>query len=229
MRRLGILLVTAALFVIAPLVAANHASAADTGSMESDFVARINAVRASKGAGPLRVDGELTTIARRWAGKMASAGAISHNPNFANEVTANWVKLGENVGTGPDVASVHNAFVASSHHYANMIDPAFTRIGVGVVMGANGALYTSHQFMRLASDNASTTAAAPAPTTTAAPKPAAPRVARAAAAPRPAAPAPAPAPAPEAAPAAPPAPPAPAPVMPVRMALALEQLQGRGL
>jgi hypothetical protein len=231
MRRFVFVIAAAIIGIVIPVAAAARSTAAsgDPAAMESEFVSRINALRASKGLGQLAVDGELTSIARRWAGKMAAAGGISHNPNFSNEVTADWVKLGENVGTGGEVVRIHDAFVASSRHYANMVDPAFTRIGVGVVVASNGAIYTAHQFMRLASDDAARVAAA-APAPSPAPAPAAPRAPRPArsAAPRPA-PAPAPAPAAAVAPEPPAAPPAPAPVMPVRLALALEQLQGRGL
>lgn len=224
MRRLVLVIAAAVIGLVGPIVAASQASAADTGSMESEFVSRINTLRAGKGLAPLKVDAELTSIGRRWAGKMASAGRISHNPNFKYEVTQDWVKLGENVGTGPDVKSIHDAFVASSTHYANMADGAFTRIGVGVVIGPNGAIYTSHQFMRLAADDGAKTTAAPAPAPAPAPKPAA--APKPAPAPKPVAPKPAPAPVAAAAP-APPAPaPAPAPVMPARIALSLEQSQG---
>ncbi|MDQ1445156.1 MAG: hypothetical protein QOI20_1620 [Acidimicrobiaceae bacterium] len=213
--------------LVAPILTAAQASAGDTSSMESDFVAHVNAVRAGKGLAPLTIDGELTGIARRWASQMASAGQISHNPSFPNQVHADWSKLGENVGTGPDVQSIHDAFVRSAHHYANIVDPAFTRIGVGVVIGANGAIFTAHQFERLASDDAAAPrAAAPAPTAARAPRPAAVRAPARAAAPKPAA---APAPPAPVAHALAAARPAPAPVMPERVALALEQLQGRGL
>jgi hypothetical protein len=224
MRRLAIVIFIALLGLVAPLAMGAHAASGSTASMESDFVARINSLRASKGLAPLVVDSELTGIGRRWAGKMAAAGAISHNSNFPNEVTADWVKLGENVGKGPDVGSIHNAFVASSHHYANMVDPAFTRIGVGVVVAPDGTIYTSHQFERLSTDGAKATTTAPK---TAAPAPA-PRVARTAA-PRPAAAAKAAAPA--AAAAAPVAAPAAAKpvIVPARIALSLEQSQGRGI
>jgi hypothetical protein len=222
MRRLAIVIFIALLGLVAPLAAGAHAASGSTASMESDFVARINSLRASKGLAPLVVDSELTSIGRRWAGKMAAAGAISHNANFPNEVTADWVKLGENVGKGPDVGSIHNAFVASSHHYANMVDPAFTRIGVGVVVAADGTIYTSHQFERLASDGAKAATTAPKTTTAVAPK--APRTT----APRPAAVA-APKVAATPAPAAAPVAAAKPVIVPARIALSLEQSQGRGI
>jgi hypothetical protein len=208
-------IVLALIGLLAPLAGPAHAASGPAG-MESEFVARINALRASKGLGALVVDAELTGIARHWAAQMAAAGDISHNPSFGSQVQANWVKLGENVGMGPSVPSLHDAFVRSPHHYVNLVDPAFTRIGVGVVIGRNGTIFTSHQFERLASDDA----AAPARAVSA-PSPA--RAARSAA-PRAAAPSPAPA----AAVPAPTAAPKPV-VVPARVALSLEQLRGRGL
>lgn len=170
-----------AVFAVATAVFASPASG-DTVTDERGFVDRINQLRANKGLGALSVDGELTAIGRQWAGHMSAAGSISHNPNFAAQVQADWAKLGENVGVGNTVDSLMNAFINSPGHYANLVDPAFTHIGVGVVRGGDGRMYTSHQFMKLRSGAGTTSAPTPAvtkaPTTTApkaapAPKPAA--------------------------------------------------------
>jgi len=197
------------------------ADVVDSG-MESAFVAKINALRASKGLGQLAVYGELTTIARNWSQQMANAGAISHNANFPNQVTADWKKLGENVGRGGTVDALFTAFVNSPHHYENLVDPAFNYVGVGVVVTPDGTIWTSHQFMQLGAAAAAAaprvTAPRPAatPRVTAAPRAAAPRPATA---PRAAASTPSPAPAPAPAP-------KPAPVPPPRFVMSLEQLQG---
>jgi hypothetical protein len=115
-------------------------------SQEADFVSRINAVRASHGAGPLSVNGTLTSVARNWAGYMAGQGAISHNPNLSSQAPSDWTRLGENVGMGPSVDSIEQAFINSSHHFENMINPAFTSIGVGVV-ASGGSLYVTEDYM----------------------------------------------------------------------------------
>lgn len=163
--------------LVAP-VAAPASAGVDPQAAESTFVAKINALRASKGLGALTVDAELTAVARRWAGRMAAAGNISHNRNFQNEVSADWVKLGENVGMGPEIDKLHRAFVASPTHYKNLVDGDYTRVGVGVVVTADGMIFTAHQFERLASDNAvvvRTAAPVAAPADAAAvPKPVAP-------------------------------------------------------
>ena len=177
LRRVGSAMVTAvAVFAVSTAVLSSPA-AADTVADEQGFVARINQLRSSKGLGSLSVDGELTAIGRQWAAQMSSAGAISHNPNFSKQVQADWAKLGENVGVGNTVDSLMTAFINSPGHFANLVDPAFTHIGVGVVRGGDGRMYTSHQFMKLRSGAG--TPAAPAPTVTKPPTTAAPKVASA--------------------------------------------------
>ena len=111
------------------------ASAGAAGSDASDYVARINSLRASVGAGPLQVDGQLTAAAQAWAEHMAGTGVLAHAPNIADGAPANWQKLGENVGVGSGNDVIWPAFVASAHHYANLVDPAFNYVGVGVAYG----------------------------------------------------------------------------------------------
>lgn len=166
MRRLVVFVV--ALFVASFGFLATPASAqADTASIEADFVSKINALRASKGLRQLEVHPELQALGRSWAGSMAKADQISHNPDLANAVKADWEKLGENVGVGTTVDKLHQAFIDSPTHYKNLVDPAWTHIGVGVVMGRDNVIFTAHQFMQLRTAAAPpTTAAPPRPTTT---------------------------------------------------------------
>jgi hypothetical protein len=163
-RRFSALVTGLFLALAIPLTAAAPVSA-DPGSDEAAFVAKINALRASKGLPSLQVDAQLTGIGRSWSIHMANANGISHNPNLAGQVTSNWQKLGENVGVGGDVQSLFDAFVASPEHYRNLVDPDFRFIGVGVVYG-NGRLWTSHEFMTLRTSVVRTPpAAAPKATT----------------------------------------------------------------
>lgn len=129
---------------------------ADTGSDEAAFVNKLNDLRASKGLRPLGVHGGLVNMARGWSSQMASRGSISHNPNMAAQAPANWARLGENVGMGPGVDSLHNAFVASPSHYANMVNGHYDSVGVGVVQSGS-TMFVTFNFM------ASQAAPAPAP------------------------------------------------------------------
>ena len=213
MRKISAAVIGIMLFV--SVIAIGHPGRAEAanGGAESAFVAEINALRAAHGVQPLRVYSELVGVARSWTDNMAAAGGISHNPDLANQVSAPWQKLGENVGVGPTVDALMKAFIASPGHYRNLVDPAFNYIGVGVTFGADGNMYTTHDFMYMP-DEAPAPDPAPAPESAPAPAPD----------PAPAAPAPthaeAPAPAPAPVEAAPPPPVAPAAPMRVLAVLA---------
>jgi hypothetical protein len=180
--------VLAALTVAAGLllVSAGPATAQSAGAatVEQRMVELTNQARAAAGTRPLQVDARLATTSRDWSCQMAAAGSLRHDPNFA----ASGAK-GENVAWrsagGPDVGlQLHNQFMNSPGHRANLLNPRWTRLGIGYCAG-NG-----HWVTERFSDGQVTPAVAPPSGGTS----------------RPPAPAPAPAPAPVAAPARPSAP-----------------------
>src|SRR4051794_36579246 len=126
------------------LGATHGAGAADPGA-EADFTNRVNGLRASVGRAPLGTHPVLTAKAENWAAHMAATGCLCHS-NLPDGVSVSWSKLGENIGRGPSVASLHAALVNSPLHYANMVDPSFTWIGVGVAYGSGG-MYVAEVFM----------------------------------------------------------------------------------
>ncbi len=128
-----------------------------------DFVARINSLRSSRGLPVLTVDLELTARANSWASTMAAQGRIFHSSSLSAGISSNWAKLGENVGVGSEIGPLFQAFVDSPTHLANLVDPAYTRVGVGVV-NAGGRMYTAHRFMALAPDPPPPAPAAAPPT-----------------------------------------------------------------
>lgn len=158
MRRAGaarrrVTAVALALAVLPPLVACDRAQRAKTPTgtkaaavapiapltitaegAEKQFLAALNHRRRILGLGPLASDPRMVPVARAWAARMRDAGGISHNPDLRSQVPADWRKYGENVGVGDTVASLHEAFLASPHHYVNIADREFNTVGVGVVM-----------------------------------------------------------------------------------------------
>ena len=120
---------------------------ADGPSDEANFVAQINALRATRGLPALEVDAGLTAKARSWAGTMAGQGTIWHS-SLQDGISASWRKLGENVGMGASVDSLETAFVNSPHHYDNLVDPAFRSVGIGVVRNAAGVMFVAEEFMQ---------------------------------------------------------------------------------
>lgn len=120
------------------------------GPAAADMVSRINELRASVGVAPLAVDRELTERALAWAATMGAGGDIRHQGDLSIGLGADWWRLGENVGYGAGVGPIHDGFVLSPTHYANLVDPGFTSIGVGVVE-VGGRLYVAEEFMELSS------------------------------------------------------------------------------
>jgi uncharacterized protein YkwD len=140
---------SAALLAIAGLVAAPGAQAASSSTSEQQFVSSINGARHAAGRPALSTSSELASVARAWAAKMASSDTLKHNPNLTSQIT-NWRYAGENVGVGGDVVSLHQAFMDSAPHKANILDRDYTQIGVGVVM-AGGRMWVAEVFRTPAS------------------------------------------------------------------------------
>src|SRR6266542_4472449 len=117
---------------------------ADSGQ-ESDIAARVNALRTSRGLNALIVDNGISSVARNWASRIAADGALNHNPNLANELPPGWTDMGENMAFGPDTATMERDLENDPPHYANLVNPRFTHLGVGVVE-VNGRLWAVQYF-----------------------------------------------------------------------------------
>ena len=145
----------AALLVAAP--AANAATA--NYSADDAFVAALNEIRADHGLGQLWADPTMAAASRDWAHTMADEDTLKHASDITVGAPSDWRKVGENVGYGPSVASLVTAFMNSPGHRGNILDPAFTRIGVGTVVDGDGTLWTTHRFAATESQSPPTSSA----------------------------------------------------------------------
>ena len=82
----------------------------------------------------------LDQIASRHATAMAAEDRLFHNPALGDEVPA-WAIVAENVGVGSDVARIHQAFLDSPLHRANVLDHRLTEVGIGAVVGSDGSVW----------------------------------------------------------------------------------------
>ena len=65
---------------------------------------------------------------------MVKKNLLHHTPSDKlQERVTKWSTLGENVGFGGDVDSLHKAFMNSPAHKANILFFSFKHVGVGVV------------------------------------------------------------------------------------------------
>lgn len=124
-------------------------AAADTVSDEQAFTSALNGVRAGVGLPALSVNAHLVDVARAWSGHMAATNTLAHNPDLADQAPSNWQRIGENVGTGGSVDSIHRALVNSPGHYANIVNPNYDSIGMGVVRSGN-RIWVTQAFMQTA-------------------------------------------------------------------------------
>ena len=120
---------------------------ADSGT-EDEFLAKINATRSAHGLEALQIEGGLRSHARSHTLGMMDAGLLYHSSS--DELTAvgveGWERIGENVGRGQSPTSLHNAFMQSSGHRANILgDYNYVGIGTGT---RNGYLYVTVVFMK---------------------------------------------------------------------------------
>jgi hypothetical protein len=127
------------------IAAPTAAFAESTYSMESEFVAKVNAARQANGQQPYALVSDLTSIARQHSADMARQQSLYHNPNLTTQVQ-NWQAVGENVGEGPTVDDIHQAFMNSPEHRDNILDHDFTQIGVGVSVDSNGIVWVTEDF-----------------------------------------------------------------------------------
>lgn len=148
------------LVVALAIIGLSASAGADSGS-EQGFLSAINSERASQGLGSLKMDSGLQSHARKHTADMIAAGNIYHSSS--NELKAaagsGWSKLGENVGRGGTVSSLHQAFMDSAGHRANILGD-YNYAGIGTDT-KDGVLYVTVVFMKKGDTSS------PAPTTTA--------------------------------------------------------------
>ncbi|WP_431801898.1 CAP domain-containing protein [Microbacterium sp. bgisy203] len=106
----------------------------------------VNAARTAAGVAPLTENPPLSAVATKWSQKQAKAASMSHNPNYSTEIPPGWSRAAENVATGQTVANVTTAWMNSSGHRANILNAAYTHIGIGIGCSAAGRPYYTQNF-----------------------------------------------------------------------------------
>jgi uncharacterized protein YkwD len=105
-----------------------------------------NSQRTATGEHALTTNTDLTRSAQHYVDHLATDGAFSHTDGsvLTARVAATGYRyqfIGENLALGQtSPASVVAAWMASPDHRANMLDPRFTQMGVGIVRRPDGEL-----------------------------------------------------------------------------------------
>lgn len=119
-----------------------------------------SALQETKGhARPLQWDGRLAAIARLHSEEMAREGFFGHEgldgSDPSNRVTRagiQWRSTGENIAKSRDVAEAEAIFMDEpkfrQNHRANILNPEYTHVGIGIARGPDGTLYITQEFVQ---------------------------------------------------------------------------------
>jgi uncharacterized protein YkwD len=162
MRRARALLVTVlATATISGLTGTTNASAyvaaAPIGSAASvayvnRVVVLVNAQRAAHGLRPLIVSPCATRFAAPWSTHMAATNTLVHQ-SLAPILRCPAQAAGENIAYGSVTADqMMGMWMNSAGHRANILNPRFTRIGVGAVRTTTGRWWATQDFVTVTSD-----------------------------------------------------------------------------
>ena len=136
-----------------PQAPASVAPPATSGSVTSrqDLAGAVasatNAQRAAAGLAPLAY--RSCSVPASFAVKLASEGALYHN-SLTTVLSACGGKstAGENIARGyASVSAVTAGWMGSAGHRANILNPSFKSISVGVAQAANGTYYWVENFV----------------------------------------------------------------------------------
>jgi uncharacterized protein YkwD len=100
---------------------------------------RINALRTAYGAQPVASDAALDAVAQAYAEKMQADGFFSHVAPDGSDMRARlraagytYQAAGENLGLANGPLAAHFGIEHSPGHRKNLLEPAFSHLGIGV-------------------------------------------------------------------------------------------------
>jgi serralysin len=142
---------------------------------EVQMLALINAERAAQGIAPLRLNAKLNDAAETHSQWMLEEDVFSHDGaagsdpgdrmrdagyQFSGSWTwgenISWRSTGGAAGISDEVVAMHNSLMNSPGHRANILNPNFVEIGIGIEVGTMGswpAAIVTQNFARSSADN----------------------------------------------------------------------------
>jgi len=121
--------------------------------LESKMLEWVNKERTSRGLRPLQWDPQLLPVARSHSQDMFQRGYFSHytleGKDPFDRMKAAGVKYytaGENLALGPTLMICHDGLMNSPGHRANILNPSYGRIAIGILDGGAYGLMISQEF-----------------------------------------------------------------------------------
>jgi len=131
-RRTALAFLLVAAFLVQGL-AIDPARAGDTVQNRAEMLQLTNDDRADRDRDELRLNDRLSRYARRHSRQMAERGELFHTPDLADKLQGTGWSIGaENVGMGPSLEALEDAFMGSRPHRRNILRAGFERTAIGV-------------------------------------------------------------------------------------------------
>ena len=137
-------------FVRLPYTVAGAQPAPD---LEARMLELINRERAAAGLAPLSAEPALAEVARRHSADMFARGYFAHvTPEGVDpferidQAGIIYLTAGENLALAPTLSVAHSGLMHSPGHRANILQPAFGRVGIGIMDGGLRGLMVTQNF-----------------------------------------------------------------------------------
>jgi uncharacterized membrane protein required for colicin V production len=121
--------------------------------LEAEMLRLVNNERTQRGLAPLKADAKLTAVARKHSVDMLARGYFSHYTPEGLDPFArmrnddiHFLAAGENVALAPTLMEAHTGLMHSPGHRANILNPAFGRLGIGIEDGGIYGLMITQDF-----------------------------------------------------------------------------------
>jgi len=122
-------------------------------ALEDQMLQLVNEERAKAGLRPLVKDAELQAVARSHSEDMFARGYFSHitpegkSPfDRMKDAHIDFLQAGENLALAPTLDIAHTGLMNSPGHRANILNPGFGRVGIGIIDGGMHGLMISQEF-----------------------------------------------------------------------------------
>jgi uncharacterized protein YkwD len=140
-----VVLVILTVGLVGPLAAGPASAVTDT---ERQLHVLVNETRDRHQVGSLKIRRFLVRAARQHSQEMASTGVLEHSEDLASVGDGRkWEIIGENIGFGPSVDILHDAFLNSPPHRENELNRKYRWVGVGFAQDADGRYWVTVLFM----------------------------------------------------------------------------------
>lgn len=121
--------------------------------LEAKMLVLVNQERTSRGLSVLKVNDKARVVARAHSQDMFARGYFSHiTPEGVDPFkrmkagNVNFLAAGENLALAPNLTLAHNGLMNSPPHRANILDPSYSTVGIGIIDGGRYGLMITQDY-----------------------------------------------------------------------------------